>query len=294
MPEHRTVLELLTLTKGFFEKKGIEGTARLDAELLLADVLGCRRIDLYVRYDEPVADEPLDTFREHVRRRGERRPVKQILGRCEFRSREFAITPDVLIPRPETEHVVEAALRRLPDGPCSVADLGTGSGCIAVSIAAERPSATVHATDASAAALAVARQNAERHDVADRVPLSEGDLFAALASVDGPLDAVVSNPPYVAESELAGLMPEVAKFEPREALVSGEDGLAHIRRLVDEAPAFLKPGGWLIVEVSPHTAGRAEQLAAESGAYDNVELLRDLNKHERVLVARKRLDGDSV
>jgi release factor glutamine methyltransferase len=289
MPESRTVLELLNLTRDFFEKRGIEGTARLDAELLLANVLGCRRIDLYVRYDEAVGGETLDTFREHVRQRADRRPVKQIIGRCEFRSLDFEVGPNVLIPRPETEHVVDATLRRLPEGPCRVADLGTGSGCIAVSLAHERPEVTLHATDASPAALDVARRNVARHDVAERVSLAEGDLFAALADVTEPFDAVVSNPPYVADAEWADLMPEVAQYEPREALLSEDDGLAHIRRLIDEAPTFLKPGGWLIVEISPHTAERARQAAENAGAYDDVEVQRDLNKHERVLVARKKV-----
>jgi len=285
------VVDLINVTKAFFEKKGINDTARLDAELLLAEVLGCTRIELYVRFDQIVPEPQLGRFRELVRQRGNRKPVKQILGRCEFMSHEFEITPDVLIPRPETEAVVEQALRALDDGQRAVADIGTGSGNIAVSVALARPDVTVYATDRSEAALDVARRNVERHGVADQVELLGGDLFAALANrrLEGRLDCVVSNPPYVAESELTGLMPEVAEYEPRDALISGQNGLEHTLRLLDGAPAFLRPGGSLVLEMGPYTSERTKAAAAAIDAYDQIRIAADLAKAERVLIALKRM-----
>jgi len=289
MSDDWTIVDLINTTKAFFEKKGIVDAARLDAELLLADVLGCSRIDLYVQFDRRVGDPQLSRFRERVRERGERRPVKQILGRCEFMSHPFAITPDVLTPRPETETVVEEALGCLGDGPRTVVDIGTGSGCIAISLALGRPDATVYATDISEPALAVARANAEQHNVAERVALLPGDLFAPLAGrgLDGRVDCIVSNPPYVSESELAGLMPEVAEYEPRVALVSGEDGMAHTRRILVAAPDYLRPGGALVVETSPGTAERARAAAESHDAYAEARTVRDLAHVERVLIATK-------
>lgn len=290
MPDARTVVDLLNVTTSFFESKGIANTARLDAELLLAKVLGCERIDLYVRFDRPVAEPQLSQFRELVRERGRRRPVKQILGRCEFMSHEFEVTPDVLIPRPETETLVAQALVALDDSPRTVVDLGTGSGNVAISIALARPNATVYATDVSEAALEVARRNADRLDVADRVTMLEGDLFGPLAGrgLEGKVDCVVSNPPYVAESEMPGLMPEVAEYEPLGALVSEQDGMGHTLRIIAEAPAMLRGGGLLALETSPHTARGARAAAEASGAYEDVRTVLDLGKAERVVTARKR------
>ena len=290
MSEAWKVIELLEATKSFFEKRGIAGTARLDAELLLAKVLGCERIDLYVRFDEVVGERDRSEFRELVRQRGERRPVKQILGSCEFMSHEFIVTPDVLIPRPDTETLVECVLAELDAGPRIVCDIGTGSGNIAVSISLARPDATVYAVDNSDAALKVASQNAGQHGVSDRVTFCSGDLLGPLEALglDGAADCVVSNPPYVSESEFADLMPEVAKYEPRPALVSGDDGMGHTARLVSDAPEFLRPGALLAIEISPHIAERAAAAARAVGAYEDVRTVRDLGKAERVLLARKR------
>jgi len=295
MADRWKVLDLLNATKAFFEKKGIvdargRGSARLDAELLLAEALECRRIDLYVRFGETVDKTRLARFRELVRRRAERQPVKQILGRCEFMSHEFEISPDVLTPRPETETVVEQALAAVSDGPSLVADIGTGCGNIAISVALARPEATVYATDISGAALAVAGRNVRRHRVSQRVTMLAGDLFAPLTDKDleGKLDCVVSNPPYVAESEFSGLMPEVARYEPRVALVSDHDGMGHTLRILEAAPGFLRGGGVLVLELSAFTAERARAAAEANDAYDQVRTKRDLNKVERVLVAQKK------
>jgi len=285
------VVDLIGVTKTFFEKKGIVSSARLDAELLLAKVLGCRRIDLYLRFDQVVAEPQLSEFRALVKERGERRrPVKQILGHCEFMSHDFEVTPDVLIPRPETEMLVEQVLLGLGQGPQTVVDIGTGSGNIAISIALARPDAAVWATEISGPALAVARRNAERHGVAARVTLLHGDLFAPLPGhgLEGQVDCAVSNPPYVAESEMPALMPDVAEHEPRVALVSGEDGLGHTLRILAEAPRYLRAGGLLALETSPFTAERARAAAEANGAYEGVRVVRDLQRIERILTGRKK------
>ncbi len=290
MSESWKVIDLINATKSFFEKKGIADTARLDAELLLAEVLGCERIDLYLRFDQAVDEPQRSEFRELVRQRGDRRPTKQILGRCEFMSHTFTVTPDVLVPRPDTETLVESVLAELPDAPPSVCDICTGSGNIAVSIALARPDASLHATDLSAKALDVARLNAEKHGVLDRVTFAAGDLFEPLADcgLTGSVDCVVSNPPYVSESELAGLMPEVAKYEPHEALLSGDAGMSHTARILADAADFLRAGALLAIEISPHIAERAVAAAEAGDVYEDVRIVRDLGKAERVLMARKR------
>ncbi len=284
-----TVLDLINATRVFFEKKGINDTARLDAELLLAHVMGCQRIDLYVRFDEEVTEPELSRFRELVRQRGERRPTAQVLGHREFFSRRFEINGDVLVPRPETETLVEHVLGELEDGPLLTADIGTGSGVIAVTLALERPESTVYATDISEPALAVARRNIEGHRVADRVALRLGDLLEPLADegLEGQLDAVVSNPPYVAEKERGDLPPEVLEYEPEIALFSGPDGVDHTLRLLANAPAFLKPGGLLALELSEFTADQMREQAETIDDLNHVRIHEDLRGTDRVLLARK-------
>ena len=244
--EHKTwsVLDLLRWTTQHFASKGID-TARLDAELLLAFALGVDRLRLYLDFEKPVLDEERARFRALVRRRGEERvPVAYLTGVREFWSLPLAVTPDVLIPRPDTETLVEAVLARVRrrDAALAVLDVGTGSGAIALALAREWPAAQLTATDVSDAALAVARKNAEALGLADRVRFASGDGFAALA--DERFDVIVSNPPYVPEADAAGLAPELG-HEPALALFTPGDGSALLRRLAREAPARLAPGGLL-------------------------------------------------
>jgi release factor glutamine methyltransferase len=224
-----------------------------EAEILLAAALGVSRATLHA--DPPEADPArMDRYGGFLARRERREPAAHVLGRCEFLSREFAVTPDVLVPRPETEHLVEAALAEMPgDRAVLAVDAGTGSGCIAVSLCAERPRARVLALDRSAAALAVARGNAVRHGVAGRVRFLLSDHLAA---VRGPVDLVVSNPPYVGEGETVD--PEVLR-EPREAVFAGPDGLEAYRALAPGAARVLRPGGLLLVETP---GDRIEEIAA--------------------------------
>jgi len=279
-----TVLELLRWTAGYFAERGIR-TPRLDAECLLAHALGVDRLRLYLDHDKPVTRAERDGFRDLVRRRARQRvPVAQLTGTREFWSLALRVTPDVLVPRPETETLVAVALELLPDpaAEAHVADLGTGSGAVALALARERPGIRVTATDRSPEALAVAEANARELGVAERVRFAEGDLWSPLAGRR--FDLVVSNPPYLAESELAGLAPELG-HEPRGALVAGPEGTEVLRRLVAGAPEHLRPGGALAVELAPAQA-EAVAAACRRAGLGGVEIHRDLAGGERVVSAR--------
>ena len=279
-----TVLELLRWTTDHFAERGIE-SPRLDAECLLAHALGSDRLRLYLDYEKPVEAEERGAFRELVRRRaGDRIPVAQLLGRKEFWSLGLEVTPDVLVPRPETETLVAAALEAFPDADAElrVLDVGTGSGAVALALASERPKARVTASDLSEAALAVAERNAEALGLGDRVRFLAGDVFAP---VEGEcFDLVVSNPPYLAELEAEGLAPELG-HEPAGALFADDDGLAVLRKLVAGAPDHLDPGGWLVLEIAPAQAGRVRE-ACDAAGLRKIAVRRDLAGRERVVVAR--------
>jgi release factor glutamine methyltransferase len=258
------VLDLLNWTKEHFAAKGIE-SPRLDAELLLAHALGCDRLRLYVEFEKPVTLEERARFRALVKRRAEERvPVAYLTGVREFWSLPLAVTPDVLIPRPDTETLVEAVLSRLPNrnAPLAVLDLGTGSGAIALALARELPRAELVASDVSAAALALARKNAEALGLAERVRFALGDGFGAVAGER--FDAIVSNPPYVARADAAGLAPELC-HEPALALFAEGDGAAFLRRIAAEAGRQLRPGGLLALELAPAQAADVTQCLAAAG-----------------------------
>jgi release factor glutamine methyltransferase len=278
------VLELLRWTQGHFASKGID-TARLDAECLLAAALGCDRLRLYLDFDKPVETAERARFRELVRRRADERvPVALLTGRREFWSLEFEVTPDVLVPRPETETLVDWLLGRVAEREAElrVLDLGTGSGAIAVALARELPKARVTATDLSPAALAVARRNAEAHGVADRVRFLAGDGFAPVAGLRFHL--VASNPPYVAERDAAALPPEL-RHEPRAALFAGPDGTDLLRRLAAGVGEHLEPGGSAAFEVGE---GQAERVAGwlRAAGLGGVGVVRDSAARPRVVTAR--------
>jgi len=282
-----TILELLRWTTGHFASRGIE-SARLDAECLLAHVLGVDRLQLYVGFEAPVNASDRAAYRELVRiRANERVPVAQLVGVKEFWSLSLKVTRDVLIPRPDTETLVTAALDLLPDpeAPARLLEVGTGSGAVAVAIALERPRAHLVATDISQAALEIARENADVHGVAERIRWALGDLFEPVAGER--FDAIVSNPPYVAESQRDELPPELA-HEPEEALFGGEDGTAVLAALIARGGAMLVPGGGLAVELAPEQAPRVVDWCREAGLAE-VKTYRDLNQHLRVVSARSEL-----
>ncbi len=285
-----SVLALLDWTKDYFAGKGIE-TARLDAEILLAHALGVERLGLYVQFEKPVTPEERARFRELVRRRAEERiPVAYLLGEKEFWSLTLAVTSDVLVPRPDTEVLVEAVLSRLPEVEAEfrVLDIGTGSGAIALALASERPKARIVATDISSAALAVAKENAQRHGLGDRLRFLEGDGFEPVAGER--FDVIVSNPPYVSSADAAKLAPELA-HEPASALFADADGTAMLRRIAAEAAENLEPGGLLGVELSPEQASPMTEWL-EGGGFEQIEAHRDLGGRVRALTARRTTTED--
>jgi release factor glutamine methyltransferase len=280
-----TVLELLQWTEEHLRKHGVE-SPKLDAECLLAHALESQRLQLYVDFDKPTHPDQRARFRELVVRRArDRVPVSQLLGSKEFWSLELDVTRDVLSPRPETETLVEATLSRLPDpnGAYRIVDIGTGSGAIALALARERPSAQVTATDISQPALQIARINADKLQLSERLRFLEGDLFGAVPGEQ--FDLVVSNPPYVARRDADALPPELA-HEPEVALFGGDDGFAVSSRLVAGAWDALLPGGVFAVELAPDQTERIAEECKEVGL-DEVETLRDLARRQRVVVARK-------
>lgn len=261
MAEDWTVLKVLDWTKAKFEAEGVDNP-RLDAELLLSSALGLPRIQLYARFDQPLSPEERDAARALVRRRLEREPVAYILGRKEFWSLEFEVSPDVLIPRPDTELMVERALALVsPEAEAVVVDVGTGSGAVALAVKSERPRASVLASDVSASALAVARRNAERLGLA--VEFQEADLWP-----DAPprFDLVLANLPYIPSREIEGLMPDVARYEPKLALDGGPTGLLLIERLAGGLAQRLAPGGRVLLECG------AAQTEAVAGLLRSVGL----------------------
>jgi release factor glutamine methyltransferase len=280
MSETWTVRKVLSFCTEDFRSRGIE-SARLDGELLIASVLGIDRVKLYMDLDRPLTKDELTAIRERITRRRRHEPVAYLLGRREFWSRDFAVDSRVLIPRPDTETLIERALQLLPaQGAAAVADVGTGSGCIAVTLAAERPEVTVHALDVSLDALEVARANAERHGVASRISFQASDVLSSL-SPDVPLDAIVSNPPYIAEHERATLSADVL-FEPDGALFSGPEGLDVLTRLASQAASRLGPGGWILVEIGADQGPAVKALFEAAGLHD-VQVHKDLGGRDRVV-----------
>jgi release factor glutamine methyltransferase len=350
--ESWTVGRLLQWTADYLAGHGSD-SPRLDAEVLLAYAVGCQRIELYTAFDEQPADDTRSTFRDLVRRRAEGTPVAYLVGRREFYSLSFRVTPDVLIPRPETELLVMATLdlakaegqqrgegrgergekeqrqgdketRRQGDSvadddspglssplsplpsPLEIADVGTGSGVIAVCLAKHLPACRVTAIDISAAALAVAAENAKMHGVADRIEFVESDLFERVGgqgaearkqasgsdrTVNPAFDFIVSNPPYVGQSELERLAPDVRKFEPQAALLAGPRGTEVIERLIPQAAERLRPGGHLLVEISPMIHDAVRKLLESDGRFELGPTIKDLARLPRVVQATRKVEA---
>jgi release factor glutamine methyltransferase len=282
-----SVGRLLNWTRDFLRKKGSE-SPRLDAEVLLASVLACERVRLYTQFDDEVGDDDRARFRDLVRRRAEGSPVAYLVGKKEFYSLALNVSPAVLIPRPDSEYVVVEFLSRLKqvEGARAV-DVGTGSGCLALACAHQHKSARFVAIDASAAALEVARGNADRLGLADRVEFRQGDLLGPVAD-DAPFDAIVANPPYIATGAIDDLEPGVRDYEPRLALDGGEDGLRVVDRLVAHSGARLKPGGHLILEIGSDQEAPVRALVEACPEFELGPTVRDSGNHPRVIVATRR------
>ena len=275
MAEGANILDAAGLSEG-----------RREAGSLLAHTLGQDRTFLLTHAEDPLASAQLDVFRVLVARRAAGEPLQYITGRQEFFKLDFEVTPDVLIPRPETEIIVEVALERLKDDPAPYfAEVGTGSGCIAISLLHELPDARALAVDVSPAALRVAKRNVDRHGVSERLMLLESDCFSGIEAI-GPFALIASNPPYVSDSELKDLQREVRR-EPRAALAGGADGLSFIRRLLREAQPFLRSGGYLVFEIGFGQSEAVEQLI-DRHVWNLLERREDLQGIPRTFVLQKK------
>ncbi len=283
-----TVLEAIRRSAEFLEKKGVD-TPRLQAELLLAHVLKLPRMQLYLQFERVLTAAELDGLRELIQRRGRREPLQQILGSTSFCGLEVSLNRDVLVPRPETELLAEnawvfaAQLAAARAGPATVLDFGTGSGCLAIAIAVKCPSARVHALDVSAAAVALARKNVERHGVSDRVDVVHGDGLATLAP-ELRFDLIVSNPPYIPSAEIAQLPPEVRDYEPRLALDGGADGLDFYRRFAVEAAPRLNARGKIMLEFGDGQATALRELFGQQN-WIVERIVEDYTQRPRILIA---------
>ena len=278
-----TIRDVLDWATKDFEARGID-SPRLDAELLVAEALGIDRIGLYLDLGRPLLEGERNAIRPLLIRRREREPVAYILGHRNFYGRRFSVTPDVLIPRPDTETLVDHALGVIAeDAALRVADVGTGSGAIAVSIAAERPLVHVVATDISHAALAVASENALALGVADRVHFEQANIFGT----EGSFDLVLSNPPYIRGADIPGLQAEVRDYEPPNALAGGHDGLDVVRTLIERASEVTVPGAQMLIEIGAGQAAEVKAIASKCSDWEHSGTQRDLNKIERVAHLRR-------
>jgi len=276
-----TIGTILNWTRQYFGGKGVENP-RLDAEVLLCHILKSDRLYLYVHFDQPLEEGELAAFRIAVKKRAARVPVAYIVGNKEFMGLDFEVTPGVLIPRPDTEILVEATLKLLMgvDNP-QILDIGTGSGAICISLLVKIQSAQGVAIDISPAALAVAEANAKKHQVTERLAFHQGDLFAP---VQGQVfTAIVSNPPYIPQADIAGLTPEVRQ-EPSLALIGGIDGLDFYRRIIQEGKKYVAPGGFIAMEVGVNQAQQVAAMAKETGFFKVSDIIKDYSGIERVVV----------
>ena len=278
-----TIGAILKWSEQYFGSHGAD-TPRLDAEVLLSYLLGQKRIFLYVHFDQPLTAEELARYREMVKRRAAGEPVAYICGEKEFMGLAFKVTPAVLVPQPDTETLVEAAIERLKGKEnARIADVCTGSGAIALALVHYMSESSVATTDISAEALAVAKENAEALGLSERVEFFVGDLLAPISGKT--FDAIVSNPPYIPSADIDGLPREV-RAEPKLALDGGADGLDFYRRLVGESAALLNDGGFLAVECGDTQAGAIVEMAA-TGGFGKTEIVRDLADKERVVILWK-------
>ncbi len=285
------------VTAEYLEKKGID-SPRLTAEILLAYKLNVDRVTLYLNFDQPLTENEISGYRTLIKRRLQREPLQYITGIQEFWSLEFVVTPQVLIPRPETELLVEQAIERLKAFPAvenhtpRILDLGTGCGAIAISLAKEVQQTKIWATDISAGALKLARLNAEKHGVTDKIRFIQGNLWEPLLDQGVTFDIILSNPPYIASEEFKDLAPEVRDYEPRLALNGHEDGMTYIQTIILEAPAFMNPGGWVMLEMAPGQTEKALGLIGEIKDYGEKTRIKDYSHLYRVVMAQRKNNQD--
>lgn len=285
-----TIQKLLNWTTEYLTNKGVD-SPRLSSELLISYVVGFKRIELYTQFNKQVPQDQLDKLHDLVKRAGLHEPVAYLTGKTEFYSLEFDITADCMIPRPETELLVQRSIEflRTRSGIQYVCDLCTGSGCIAVAIAKNFPDARVTATDISAAALAVAARNVEKHKIQEKVRLLCGDLFEPIIQqLDvGQFDLIVCNPPYVSTAEYEKLDKNVKDYEPEFALLAGEDGLDVYQRIIEKVDEFLRPGAALMLEIGYAQGPAVRELLGRIGALTEIKIEKDFHNNDRIVTTRK-------
>ncbi len=287
-----TIKELLEVTTDYLAKKEIE-SPRLSAESLLAHQLNIDRIKLYLRFDQPLHEQEVAGYRSLIKRRLRREPLQYITGVQEFWSLDFTVGPPVMVPRPETELLVEQVIalcrgNRLTEGPCTrILDLGTGCGALAVAIARELEAVAVWASDVSQEALDIAKGNARKHGVEERIEFIHSDMWQGLSNQELTFDIIVSNPPYISSEAMDSLPPEVRDYEPRQALDGGEEGMVYIRNIIQEAPKHLNPAGWILLEMDPEQTTTAFGLIEANNSYGEKVRLKDYSHYHRVVMAQK-------
>jgi len=255
--------------------------ATLDAQLIIANAIGSNRLGVFLNYDKPLSDNELSKIKDRINRRLKREPIAYILGKKEFCSLEFKVSPATLIPRPETEYLVELVIDKLKDkksDELNIIDIGTGCGCIAVVLAMNIKSAKIIATDISEKALILAKENSVLHNVTHRIKFLKSDLFE---NVNDKFDLIISNPPYVAESEKVNLEPDILNYEPITALIASDNGFAVIKRLINEAPNYLNPNGLLAIEIGDKHREKVLLEVEKSKEYKECEVVKDLNRIDR-------------
>ena len=290
MKQVKTIAKSLRWAEGYLAQRGVP-SPYVDAEYILAHILGCQRQDLLIYPDRVVKEDEAAQFNACIERRGRREPLQYIIGEVGFRGLLFKVNKDVLIPRPETELLVDEVVKSVTKKDATILDLCTGSGCIAVCVAREIIDSKVYAVDISEGALAAARENAARHGVGERITFLSGDLFGAISSLNlkGMIDVIVSNPPYVSSEEMQELQPEIRDYEPASALYGGKDGLDFYRRIIHESPYFLAAGGYIVMEMGYGQAGRIKELIENENKFINIEITKDMAGIGRTISARYAL-----
>jgi len=290
-----TIIKLLRWTTSYFESRDIDGP-RIEAEILLAHALQLQRIDLYLRYDEPLSSDELSRFKGLIKRRINREPVAYIVGSKEFWSMDFIVTKDVLIPRPETEFLVEAAINLLPQDSASnpiltpkhILELGTGSGAVVLALASMRPCHLFFASDTITAAVRLAKQNAKHHGFESRVIFICADWFGPFKDKRPVFDMIVSNPPYVPSRVIGKLQPEIVKYEPISAIDGSEDGLSCLRHIINNAHLYLQRKGHLLLEIGHDQKNDVQKIVDQCAKYENVVYTKDYSGYDRVVQMQKK------
>ncbi len=286
------IKDLLKVTADYLKEKEID-SPRLTAEILLSHQLNTDRVNLYLNFDQPLTEKEISGYRSLIKRRLRHEPIQYITGSQEFWSLDFMVDPQVIIPRPESELLVEQTINRVgasfaPQNQSpKILDLGTGSGALAISVAKEVPQARFWATDLSAAALSLARSNAEKHGVSERIQFMRGDLWDPIINLDITFDIIISNPPYITSEEYNDLAPEVRDYEPRLALDGHEGGMYFIEKIIHGGLDYLSPGGWLIMEMSPDQTEKALVLVEQIKGYGEKTRIKDYSHIYRVIMAQK-------